>query len=123
MPAPPIFDQSLPRGSTPATSNLPLSRGHQQDSPLASQLPAWDLVPAHTLLVRRRPGPLNATSRSEAPDKGPMAPAPLPPPAPSVSSTGPGVTPPLAAVDRFCQNCGLQLEEGATFCADCGTKV
>lgn len=25
------------------------------DSPLASQLPGWDLAPPHTLLVRRRP--------------------------------------------------------------------
>lgn len=25
------------------------------DSPLATQLPAWDLLPAHTLLIRRRP--------------------------------------------------------------------
>ena len=127
MPARPIFDQNVPSGSGPATSNLPSSRVRQQDSPLASQLPDWDLVPAHTLLVRRRPGALNtATSRSDAPDKGPMAAPPLPPPvpvAPSASSTPPGVPPPLAAPDRFCQSCGSQLEEGATFCTDCGTKL
>ena len=27
----------------------------QPDLPIASQLPAWDLTPADTLLVRRRP--------------------------------------------------------------------
>ena len=38
---------SAPRGE-PSVQKL-------ADSPLASQLPSWDLLPAHTLLVRRRP--------------------------------------------------------------------
>jgi len=31
------------------------SQPHSFESPLASQLPAWDLLPPHTMLVRRRP--------------------------------------------------------------------
>ncbi|MBI4893160.1 MAG: zinc ribbon domain-containing protein [Acidobacteria bacterium] len=103
-------------------SNLPTSRGNQQDSPLASQLPAWDLVPAHTLLVRRRPGALNRpASRSDAPDKAPIAVPP--PPVPVAVAPAPVNAPPPAMPDRFCQHCGSQLEDGATFCTDCGTKL
>ena len=29
---------------------------------------------------------------------------------------------PVPAPDRFCQSCGSQLEEGATFCTDCGIQ-
>ena len=29
------------------------SRKNQEESPLASQLPSWDLLPAHTVLDRR----------------------------------------------------------------------
>jgi hypothetical protein len=83
MPARPIFDQNEPGGSEPVPSNLPSPRGGQQDSTLASQLPDWDLLPAHSLLVRRRLGALSKpASRPESP--------PLPPPvpaAPPASST------------------------------------
>jgi hypothetical protein len=125
MPARPIFDQNLPGASAPVPSNSPSPRGNQQDSPLASQLPAWDLVPAHTLLVRRRPGALNRPpARSDTPDKAPMT---ATPPAPVATVSGPSpVAPPPApasAPDRFCQSCGSQLEEGATFCTDCGKKL
>jgi hypothetical protein len=128
MPARPIFDQNAPGGSTPAPSSLTSFRGNSQDSPLASQLPAWDLIPAHTLLVRRRPDVLNKpAARSDAPDKTPIAVAPPPPPvaAASIPSPAPAsVAPsPAPAPDRFCQSCGSQLEEGATFCTDCGTKL
>ena len=121
MPARPIFDQNAPGDSTSLPTNLPSSRGNQQDSPLASQLPAWDLIPAHTLLVRRRAGALNRPTRSDAPDKAPMA-AP-PPPAPVVAPPTPVNAPTAAVPDRFCQSCGSQLEEAATFCTDCGTKL
>jgi hypothetical protein len=129
MPARPLFDQNAPGGSAPVPSNSPSSRGNQQDSPLASQLPAWDLVPAHTFLVRRRPGALNKPpSRSEAPDKAPMT-AASPAPVAAISAPAPVAPPPAPAPapapapDRFCQGCGSQLEEGATFCTDCGTKL
>ena len=128
MPARPLFDQNLPGGSAPVPSNSPSSRGNQQDSPLASQLPAWDLVPAHTLLVRRRPGALNRPpDRSDASEKAPMT-AP-PPPAPRAAAPAPAPAPvtsppaPEPAPDRFCQSCGSQLEEGATFCTDCGSPI
>jgi hypothetical protein len=127
MPARPLFDQNAPGGSAPVPSNSPSSRGNQQDSPLASQLPAWDLVPAHTLLVRRRPGALNKpASRSDAPEKAAIAAPPPVPRAAAPASTPAPVAPPPApasAPDRFCQSCGSQLEEGATFCTDCGKKL
>ena len=41
-----------PNRPAPAAASVPTPR---PESPLASQLPAWDLVPPHTLLVRRRP--------------------------------------------------------------------
>jgi hypothetical protein len=125
MPARPIFDQNLPGGSAPLSSNSPSSRGNQQDSPLASQLPAWDLLPAYTLLVRRRPGALNRPpSRPDASGQAPMTtPPPVPVAAASAPSPAPVAPPPAQAPDRFCQGCGSQLEEGATFCTDCGTKL
>jgi hypothetical protein len=125
MPTHPIVDQTMPGSSAPVPSNSPSSRGSQQDSPLASQLPAWDLVPAHNLLVRRRPGPLNKpASRSDASDKASVhAPAPALLAAASAPSRAQIAPPPAPTPDRFCQNCGSQLEEGATFCTDCGTRL
>lgn len=125
MPARPLFDQKLPGGFAPVSSNMPPALGAQQDSPLASQLPAWDLVPAHTLLVRRRPGVANRPpSRPDTPDKAPMT---VPPPTPIAAASAPSpaaaAPPPAPTPDRFCQSCGSQLEEGATFCTDCGTKL
>jgi hypothetical protein len=123
MPARPIADQSLPKGSAPVSSNLPLSRGDQQDSPLASQLPAWDLVPPHTLLVRRRPAPFTPASRSDGQGRTFMA-TPPPPARVTAAFLSPAVaSPPERVPDRFCQGCGSQLEEAAAFCADCGAKV
>ena len=46
------------------TSEPDLSRLDPMNYPIASQLPVWDLVPAHTLLVRRR---VSKSSSSEAP--------------------------------------------------------
>jgi hypothetical protein len=45
---PPEEKRPAPLVASPAPLTPP-------DSPLATQLPPWDLLPAHTLLVRRRP--------------------------------------------------------------------
>jgi ribosomal protein L7/L12 len=124
MPTRPIFDQGSPGGAAPVPNSLQSSRGHQQESPLASQLPAWDLLPAHTLLVRRRPGALNRPpSRSDVPDR-----ASVPPSMPVSVAATPAPAPPVPALSLpapggFCGNCGSQQEEGATFCEDCGSAV
>ena len=41
-------DQDRPASAPPGPQPA------RQESPLASQLPSWDLIPPHTLLVRRR---------------------------------------------------------------------
>ena len=46
--APPSEEKNPAPPASPAPRTPP-------DSPLATQLPPWDLLPAHTLLVRRRP--------------------------------------------------------------------
>lgn len=46
---------SHPQEEKPTAAAEESLRPQQQDSPLAAQLPPWDLLPAHTLLVRRRP--------------------------------------------------------------------
>ena len=127
MPPRPLFDQNMPGSSAPVPSNSPSFRGNQGESPLASQLPAWDLIPAHTLLVRRRPGALNKPApRSDTTDKALAA---APPPVPRAAAPAPTPAPvapppaPEAVPDRFCLSCGSQLEEGATFCTDCGHPV
>ena len=131
MPARPIFDQNVPGGSAPAAPNASPREGDLQASPLASQLPAWDLVPAHTLLTRRRPAAVSPTAVSQPPATVPPPPPPprsappppprsAPPPTPSSSLASP---PPAKAVGQFCQNCGSQMEAGSTFCSDCGKAV
>lgn len=119
MPTRPIFDQGSPGGAAPVPSNLQSSRGHEQESPLASQLPAWDLLPAHTLLVRRRPGASNKPpSRSDVPDR-----ASVPPSMPVSAAATLAPAPTVPTSGRFCRSCGSQQEEGATFCEDCGGAV
>jgi len=49
----PILDARPGGGSASPIATAPSTTKY--DSPLARQLPGWDLVPAHTLLVRRRP--------------------------------------------------------------------
>ncbi|BCS31427.1 hypothetical protein TBR22_A06280 [Luteitalea sp. TBR-22] len=44
----PVPPPALPDTTGPAMEPVP------KDSPLASQLPAWDLVPSDVLLIRRR---------------------------------------------------------------------
>ena len=51
----PMLDTS---GADPQTLPADAPPGpppRNQEAPLASQLPPWDLVPPHTMLVRRRP--------------------------------------------------------------------
>ncbi len=59
MNRPIIGDASNPQPQTqpeqPVVPQVVTAPQKLPDSPLATHLPAWDLLPAHTLLVRRRP--------------------------------------------------------------------
>jgi hypothetical protein len=121
MPTRPILDPNLPNVSASVSADTASAHARAQESPLATQLPGWDLLPAHTLLVRRRPAPAyKPPANSDVPASGSKAaspPHPSPPPLPASTSVAP------AKRDAFCQNCGASLEEGSTFCTGCGTKV
>jgi hypothetical protein len=114
MPTRPMLDANPSSGSAPPSrSTSPVQT--QSDSPLASQLPGWDLVPAHTLLVRRRSAPANK----------PVIPSPASEP-PRIPQASPRSTTAVASptsVAQFCENCGARVEDGSSFCMACGTKV
>lgn len=121
MPTRPIPDPNLPNASALVSADTASARAGAPESPLATQLPGWDLLPAHTLLVRRRPAPAyKPSAQSNVPASGSMAASPPPPSPPSLPAST-SVAP--AERDAFCKNCGASLEEGATFCTGCGTKV
>ena len=93
-----------------------------EKSGLATQFPSWDLLPPHTLLVRRRfgqsPAPkalpkAEAVAAPRAAVPRPQAPAPAPP------SALLGEAPPAPVL---CQQCHEPMEDGATFCSECGAK-
>ena len=56
MSTPPSSESNKGASSTQDKGTGQSSRTSPMDLPLATSLPAWDLVPLHTLLVRRRPG-------------------------------------------------------------------
>jgi hypothetical protein len=52
----PMFDATGPDNATDkAAANFQRTSQSRMDTPLAVELPVWDLVPPETLLVRRRP--------------------------------------------------------------------
>jgi hypothetical protein len=108
-----MLDQNsggLSAGSTPSrTRRLSL-----EESPLAGQLPEWDLAPAHTLLLRRRSAAPPAAAKESEPPAAPPAPAARP-----IIAT-PAAPP---APEPACGACGAKLEPGAGFCEDCGARV
>jgi hypothetical protein len=125
MPTRPILGQdSSPAGVAPSPSSGPAQEA-QPNSPLASQLPIWDLVPPHTLLVRRRPV---LASRPSSPPTSAVEP-PHAPPQSDFDETHAylqGLAQRAAVApspsDNICQKCGAQLEQGSRFCTECGTK-
>ncbi len=78
--------------------------GQTADAPslLAHSFPAWDLVPAHPLLLRRRP----VLVRSAAP------------PQPATAM----LTPSAAVAERICKQCHESVDPDSNFCAECGTR-
>jgi hypothetical protein len=91
-------------------------------SRLATQFPNWDLLPPHTLLVRRRFGQAaapktlpkaEAVAARQAAIPVPRPTAPAPPPVPPVEA------PPSRVL---CQQCHEPMEDGASFCSECGAK-
>lgn len=56
MNTPPSPDSGNQYSQTQDKGTGQSARTSSTDSPLATSLPSWDLVPIHTLLVRRRPG-------------------------------------------------------------------
>ena len=100
----------------------PLDQAAAEQTRLATQFPSWDLLPPHTLLVRRRFGQTAASKSPPKPEAAakplaamprPRPTAPVPPPAPPVETAPPGA---------LCQQCREPLEEGAMFCSECGAK-
>lgn len=98
-----------------------MAEPNDAQSPLVHGFPAWDLLPANPLLLRRKP-----TGR------GPNRPAlaVVPPPAVAPAATRPAADPQVAAVveqpptsANTCTQCGRALEAGAIFCGECGTRV
>lgn len=122
------------------------------DQELASQLPAWDLAPPHSFLVRkpRKPQPVVApqppveAARPEPPaaEPEPVAetpaveietdPAPLTAEAPAsetiaeveveMPDTDIEAAPSPAVHADNCSECGVPLEHGSVFCPECGHK-
>ncbi len=78
--------------------------GQAADAPslLAHSFPAWDLVPAHPLLLRRRP----VLVRSAA--------------TPQPATAKP--TPSAAPAERICKQCSEAVDPDSNFCAECGTR-
>ncbi len=105
-------------------------------SPLVQGFPNWDLLPAHSLLLRRRPAlrmtksteaaPQNVMPSSTQPVQTPLAQAtlsevqPAPPqaaPAPPIAST------PKEPAERTCPQCQAIAEPDASFCGECGARL
>lgn len=113
-----MLDPNAPNPSVSAEVNS--AQFGTLESPLADQLPIWDLLPPHTLLVRRRPAhAFSESGQLEAPGGGLKAASPPRPsnPPPTTDAASP------PECDSFCTNCGSRLEEEATFCTECGTKA
>lgn len=113
MPPRPLFGQNPAKPVMPGVASVDSSHEGTSVLPLASQLPAWDLQPAHELLTRRRP----ATSKQPVPQQ-PAAVDPLAVPAAPVNDS-----PPMApAAAPSCRSCKAPLEEGSSFCTECGAR-
>jgi len=97
-----------------------LASSAQGDGRLATQFPSWDLLPPHTLLVRRRPVQVPKTPPTpEAVVRPPAA-----PPVPNVQAPAPEHVPVSAVASSpvVCRQCSRPLEDGAVFCSECGAK-
>ena len=97
-----------------------LGSSPQGDGRLATQFPSWDLLPPHTLLVRRRSVQVPKTPQTpEAVVRTPAA-----TPVPKVQAPAPARVPPpeIAPSPIVCRQCNQPLEDGATFCSECGAK-
>lgn len=93
----PLLDQNSDLRNSATPSPKP---SVQYESPLASQLPSWDLVPQHSLLVRRH----SASGKLPA----------------SLPATN--LPPPPVANERYCNNCGNRMDAVSMFCIECGTQ-
>jgi len=86
---------------------------------LASHLPAWDLVPSHTLLVRRRSGLASKTTDTSEAPLTTHTPVLASQPHTAQHAQVPSVEP---SAPVLCRQCKQPLEEGASFCSECGAK-
>jgi hypothetical protein len=128
----PILGQ---HSDTDTTQRAQSSPEASRDSPLASQLPAWDLVPAHNLLVRRRFVREQKTEAIATADTAQSA---------ALGAASQSSTPPLLDAESVigsqqsktseqietvadaevtqgtCPGCASPVNEGATICSSCG---
>jgi hypothetical protein len=100
-----------------------MAEPNDDQSPLVHGFPAWDLLPANPLLLRRK-------STGRGPNRPALAAVPPPAVAPAVATaTTPQAAPATERSEQpstpknNCTQCGGVLEAGAVFCGECGTRV
>ena len=97
-----------------------LASSPQGDGRLATQFPTWDLLPPHTLLVRRRS--VHALKTPPIPEAVVRIPAAAPVPPTQVPAAA-RVPPPHTSVSpACCRQCNQPLELDAMFCSECGAR-
>ena len=92
-------------------------------SALVHGFPGWDLLPAHSLLLRRKPAGLRPVTVAPVaklpPAASPPAAAPVTEAAPFAAAT----MSPSDAVAQSCPQCESPIEHDAAFCGECGTRL
>lgn len=101
--------------------NQPVMRTTDSSERIATHLPAWDLLPPQALLVRRRGG------HHAEPMAVPTNDASAPVHRSSVEVTEPAAAPSLPSAPHpqapaVCRQCQEPLDDGASFCSECGTR-
>jgi len=111
-----MFDQNQAAALEQVAANTVSPQVVKPDSPLATRLPAWDLLPAHTLLVRRRVALMEKTAMPA--EAAPVMPAAVKPPVQQAAAQKSAA---LAVV--FCTKCGTPCDTGDVFCIKCGARM
>jgi hypothetical protein len=92
-------------------------------SPLVTGFPAWDLLPANPLLLRRKPTGVRQNRPKLAAVPPPaIEPSARPAAAPAQTAAAEQPWQPMEATSS-CAQCGSALEAGAIFCGECGARA
>lgn len=90
--------------NSPNTEAPASAAAQNPQSLLAHSFPAWDLLPAHPVLLRRKSAPVRPTI--------PLSVAAAP--ATQIEAKDPAT--------RACKQCGEAVDAGSNFCTECGTR-